>query len=161
MNINTANSSISNVKNTTQPTLDKTNNAFTANKTAQSEPASPVTVSNNAKVSSHLDSLPNKDKTEIKSFMQSVAQKGGNLNPQLNAAPKSVQSMAQKLGMNMNEMVKAMPSESPKPQATSGNKTGAGAKGIAAYNTVAGQAKAAPAIPSNVNPLNSNKTLAA
>jgi uncharacterized membrane protein len=159
MNINTANSSISNVKNTTQPPIDKVNSAFTANKTALNSSDNKVTVSDNAKVNSHLDSLPSKDKSEITSFMQSIAKKGGNLNTQLNAAPKSVQDMAQKLGMNMNEIVKAMPNESSKPQAVNGTK--AGAKGIAAYNSIAAQPKSAPAIPSNAGPLNSNKPLAA
>lgn len=159
MNINTANSSISNVKNTTQPPVDKTNNAFSANKTALSTAENKLTVSDNAKISSHLDSVSNKDKAEITSFMQSLTNKRGNLNHQLKTAPKSVQTMAQKLDMNLNEVAKAMPNTTSQAQASSGTK--AAAKGIAAYNTVAAQPKSAPSIPMNTGQLNSNKTLAA
>ena len=111
MNVNTANSSISNVKSTAQPPVDKATNAFTAKKTAQTETANQVTVSNDAKISSHLDSLHKKDRTEITSFMQGLDKNAPNLNAQMSKAPQSVREMAHKLQMNMEEMAAAMPKE--------------------------------------------------
>lgn len=152
MNINKANTAINNVNNTPAPPAPKANQAFAAPKGGAPSVTNPITVSNNAKVSSHLDSLSNHDKAEVKAFMQNLAQQGGNLNAQLSKAPQSVKSMAQKLDMNLTDLSAAMPKESP-------NKPGnsVGAKGVAAYNSVAAQATSAP----TPNGLKANKPLAA
>lgn len=137
MNINTTNSSISNVKSVTQPSLDKVNKEFTTNKNGQAEPANQVMVSNDAKISSHLDSLHKKDRDEITSFMQGLDKNIPNLNAQMSKAPQSVREMAHKLQLNMEEMAAAMPKEGGNTQAVKGNN--ASAKGISAYNAVSGQ----------------------
>lgn len=159
MNVNTANPSISNVKNTAQPPVDKASNAFTARKTAQAEPANQVTVSNDAKISNHLDSLHKKDRTEITSFMQGLDKNAPNLNAQMSKAPQSVREMAHKLQMNMEEMAAAMPKEGTGAQAAKGNS--AASKGISAYNAIAGQPKSAPATPINNGINNTHKALVA
>lgn len=159
MNINTANSPISNVNNTARPSLDKVNNAFTAKQTVPAESANQVTVSDDAKISSHLDSLHKKDRAEITSFMQGLDKNAPNLNAQMSKAPQSVREMAHKLQMNMEEMSAAMPKEGANTPAVKGNNSGS--KGIAAYNAIAGQPKSAPVTPINSGVNNVHKALVA
>lgn len=156
MNVNTANSSISNVRNTVPSPIEKTNEAFTARKTGPVAQDNQVTVSNGAKISSHLDSVPKRDKAEIESFIQGLDRKDPNLNNQMSKAPQSVREMAHKLQMNLEEVTAAMPQQE---SGSLANNTGS--KGIAAYNAIAAQPKLVTTSPANTGASNANKALVA
>ncbi len=137
MNINNATqSNVSHINNKTQVPAEKPNASSKVSTPNVAASADKVTLSNSAKVSSHLQSLPAKQQAEIKNFINGLDQQAGNtasINNQIKQAPEVVKKMAEKLNMGIKDIASAMPTET----VSSPAKTKS--KGVAAYSSVAAQ----------------------